>query len=223
MTVYLDKKFHLVWCLYFIIFHGESITTDFNNIFHKTKTLIPTLCRSTKSELTWKTEVLIWMTCIQWWNVKLGSHSIIIIMMTSSNGNILHPTGPLCGESMGQQWIPLIKANDTEVWCFCIFFICAWTNGWANNKKICDLRCHSTHHDVTVVIVITMFNSLLRQTTKQMSKFCMTGLLWAESTVDSHSYKPVMLYVFHFRMASWWQFKCNLNSMEILFCSGLKY
>ena len=99
-------------------FHGESITTDANNIFHKTKTLIPTLCRNTKSELTYKTEVLIWMTCIQWWNVKLGSHSIIIIMMTSSNGNIFPATVHLSRESTSHRLTPLTKASDVKLWCF---------------------------------------------------------------------------------------------------------
>ena len=39
-------------------------------------------------------------------------------MMTSSNGNIFHVTGPLLGESTGHWWIPLTKASDVELWCF---------------------------------------------------------------------------------------------------------
>ena len=39
-------------------------------------------------------------------------------MMTSSNGNIFHVTGPLCGEFTGHRWIPLTKASDAEFWCF---------------------------------------------------------------------------------------------------------
>ena len=31
------------------------------------------------------------------------------IMMTSSNGNIFRVTGPLCGESTRDRWIPLTK------------------------------------------------------------------------------------------------------------------
>ena len=38
--------------------------------------------------------------------------------MTSSNGNIFHITGPLCGEFIGHRWIPLTKAGDAELWCF---------------------------------------------------------------------------------------------------------
>ena len=42
---------------------------------------------------------------------------ILIIMMTSSNGNIFRVTGHLCGEFTGHRWIPLTKASDAELWC----------------------------------------------------------------------------------------------------------
>ena len=29
--------------------------------------------------------------------------------------------------------------------------ICAWTNGWVNNRDACDLRRHRDHYDVTVM------------------------------------------------------------------------
>ena len=32
-------------------------------------------------------------------------------MMTSSNGNFFHVTGPLCGEFTGHRWIPCIKGS----------------------------------------------------------------------------------------------------------------
>ena len=38
--------------------------------------------------------------------------------MTSLNENIFRATGPLWGESIGHQWIPLTKASDAELWCF---------------------------------------------------------------------------------------------------------
>ena len=31
-------------------------------------------------------------------------------------------------------------------------FICAWTNGWANNRDAGDLRRHWVHYDVTVLL-----------------------------------------------------------------------
>ena len=51
-----------------------------------------------------------WMQCS-----KFKSRSVI---MTSSNGNIFHITGPLWGEATGHWWIPLTKASDAELWCF---------------------------------------------------------------------------------------------------------
>ena len=38
------------------------------------------------------------------------------LMMTSSNGNILRVTGPLCGKFTGHRWIPL--TSDAELWYF---------------------------------------------------------------------------------------------------------
>ena len=39
-------------------------------------------------------------------------------MMTSSNGNIFHVTGPLWGKSTDHRWIPLTKVNGMQIWCF---------------------------------------------------------------------------------------------------------
>ena len=62
-------------------------------------------------------------------------------MMTSSNGNIFHVTGPLCGEFLSQR--PVTRRFD--------FFICAWINDWVNNREAGDLRCHRAHYDVIVM------------------------------------------------------------------------
>ena len=39
-------------------------------------------------------------------------------MMTSSNGNIFHVTGHLCGEFTSRRWIPRTKASDAGLWYF---------------------------------------------------------------------------------------------------------
>ena len=70
-------------------------------------------------------------------------------MMTSSNGNIFHVTGPLCGDFTGDRWIPLTKASDAKLWCF--RSICAWTNDWVNNRSAGDLRRHQAHCDGSVI------------------------------------------------------------------------
>ena len=45
-------------------------------------------------------------------------HRFRLLMMTSSNGNILRVTGPLCEELTGHRWIPLTKVSDAELRCF---------------------------------------------------------------------------------------------------------
>ena len=65
-------------------------------------------------------------------------------MMTSSNGNIFRVTGLFCGEFTGHRCIPNTKASDAELWCM----ICAWTNSWANNADVGDLKRHRAHYDV---------------------------------------------------------------------------
>ena len=59
---------------------------------------------------------------------------------------------PLWGESIGHRLIPLVKASDAELWCF--FLIGAWTNAWANNPDVGDLRRHRAHYDVTLMYVL---------------------------------------------------------------------
>ena len=42
---------------------------------------------------------------------------------------------------------PLPKASDAV-----FSLICAWTEGWVNNRDAGDLRRHCAHHDITVMI-----------------------------------------------------------------------
>ena len=70
-------------------------------------------------------------------------------MMTSSNGNIFHITGPLCGEFTGHWWIPHTKASDAELWCF--LWSSPWINSWVNNGEAGDLRRHLDHYDIIVI------------------------------------------------------------------------
>ena len=72
------------------------------------------------------------------------------IMVTSSNGNSFRVTGPLCREFIGDQWIPLTKVSDTELWCF--LWPAPWIKGWVNNREAGDLRHHRAHFDVIVML-----------------------------------------------------------------------
>ena len=69
------------------------------------------------------------------------------------HGDICGVTGPLCweftGNFTGHRWIPRTKASYAELWC--ILDICAWINGWVNNREAGDLRHHRDHYDVIVM------------------------------------------------------------------------
>ena len=67
-------------------------------------------------------------------------------MMTSSNGNIFRVTGPLARSP--------VNSPHKGQWRGALTFslICAWINGWVNNREDSDSRRHSIHYDVTVML-----------------------------------------------------------------------
>ena len=64
--------------------------------------------------------------------------------------NMFSVTGPLCAEFTGLRWIPHTKSRGAELWCFLL--ICAWINGWVNNREGGDLRRDRGNHDAIVMI-----------------------------------------------------------------------
>ena len=82
--------------------------------------------------------------------------------MTSSFGSTFRVTDPLCGEFTGHRWIPLIKGQWRGA--LMVSLICAWTNGWVNNRDVGDLRCHRPHFDVTLLNEASKIPSLLKRT-----------------------------------------------------------
>ena len=69
-------------------------------------------------------------------------------MMTSLNGNVFHVNGPLQGKpSVTDAFPPKGQWRGALLG----FFICAWTNGCANNRDSGDLRRHRPHYDVTAM------------------------------------------------------------------------
>ena len=77
-------------------------------------------------------------------NTRQGS--TMVVMMTSSNGDIFRVTGPLRGEFTGHR----------GKWRGALMFslVCAWINGWENNPEAGDLRRHRAHYGITVMIPI---------------------------------------------------------------------
>ena len=76
--------------------------------------------------------------------------SIHVLMMTSSNGNIFHVTGHLCGEFTGLRWIPPQRPVTRS---FDVFFDLRLNKRcvWVNNREAGDLRRYRAHYDVTVM------------------------------------------------------------------------
>ena len=73
---------------------------------------------------------------------------LLVLMMTSSNGDIFRVTGHLCGECNIHRWIPRTRASDAKLWCFLW-----WINGWVNNGEAGGLRRHCAPNDVTVMLL----------------------------------------------------------------------
>ena len=83
------------------------------------------------------------LAAIKWGNL------LHVYMMTSSNGNIFRVTAPLLGEFSGLRWIPPHKVQWRGPLTFSLIY--DWTNGWINNRVVCDLRHQRAHYDVDVM------------------------------------------------------------------------
>ena len=104
--------------------------------------------------------------------------------MTSSNGNTFLITGPLHREFTSHQWIP--RTNSS----FAVSLVCAWINGWVNNREVGDLRRHLVHYDVSVmacrhrsncILVLDLtpgFNGLGKGNCKTRRKYFSVGTCW---------------------------------------------
>ena len=69
-------------------------------------------------------------------------------MMTSSNGNIPRYWPFVRGIHRSP-----VNSPHKGQWRGALIFslICAWTNGWVNNRDTGDLRHHRAHHEITVM------------------------------------------------------------------------
>ena len=54
---------------------------------------------------------------------------------------------------------------------FDVSLICAWTNGWVNNRDACDLRRHRAHYDVTVMKSHGLYGDSSNWNTENCSNF----------------------------------------------------
>ena len=95
-----------------------------------------------------------------WWHV-LYPQSTQTETLTLSTGDPIHDDvtkGKHCLRDWpfvcGIHWSPVNSPHKGQ-WRGALIFplICAWTNGWANNRGTGDLRRHRSHYDVTVMFV----------------------------------------------------------------------
>ena len=82
-----------------------------------------------------------------------------VIMLTSSNGNIFRLTGNVRGIHRSP-----VNSPHKGQWRGALMFslICAWINGWVNNREAGDLSRHHAHYDVIAMIMIFIFILLLK-------------------------------------------------------------
>ena len=72
-------------------------------------------------------------------------------MMTSSNGNICRVMAICAGNSLVTGEFPIHRPVTRS---FDVSLICAWINGWVNNREAGDLRRHRAHYDVIVMEIL---------------------------------------------------------------------
>ena len=73
--------------------------------------------------------------------MRFEDFNFLELMMTSSNGNIIRVTGPVCGESTGHRWIPLSKASNVEHWCYLRSRINGRVDHRPHTRQVTGARC----------------------------------------------------------------------------------
>ena len=163
-------------------------------------------------------------------------------MMTSSNGNIFHVAGPLCGEFTGDQLITtLTKASDAELWRY--IWSVLWINSWVNNREAGDFRRHRAHYDVIVTKYRLFYNTYvnimkkyLRSWHSSLKQFTITtesriphrkNIFAAPSVLENASERfeedppgseNTLLLQNSFKI--WWRHQMKTFSASLAFCAG---
>ena len=69
-----------------------------------------------------------------WWRHQMETFSALLAICAGNS--------PVPGEFPTQR--PVTRSFD-------VFFICAWINGWVNNRDAGDLRRHHAHYDIIIM------------------------------------------------------------------------
>ena len=114
------------------------------------------------------------MGCIGFWAIQLKSFYIPPMDMHDDVINWKH-FSRYCPFVRGIHQ-SLVDSPHKGQWCRTLIYslICAWTNGWANNRDADGLRRHRAHYDVTVMDIMLI---------QRIIKICL--LLWfSHSSAD---------------------------------------
>ena len=66
-----------------------------------------------------------------WWRHQIETFSALLALFAGNS--------PATGK---------FRAQRPVTWSFDVFFICAWINGWVNNREAGDLRRYRAYYDV---------------------------------------------------------------------------
>ena len=94
-----------------------------------------------------------------------------------------------------------LKGQWREAFVFAL--ICAWTNGWANNRDVGDLRHHRAHCDVTVILRAIVEATVLAYFLPAKTKRKKTRNYYAKTTFWHNNYVFITLCV------CWIRVKCR--------------
>ena len=79
---------------------------------------------------------------------------------------------------------------------FMFSLICAWMNGWVNNREAGDLRCHGAHYDVTIMERFHLHSNTWRPGNK-MANILQTTFSNTFSLVLSHHLNQCWLIIIY--------------------------
>ena len=80
-------------------------------------------------------DISVWCCHSPWWRHQMKTFSALLAICAGNS--------PVTGE------FPAHKGQWRGALMFSL--ICAWMNGWVNNREAGDLRCHPAHYDVIVM------------------------------------------------------------------------
>ena len=98
--------------------------------------------------------ILSWAFPVKSTSNKCSKPSFIIVRIGSWRRHQMETFSALLAIVRGHR--PPVNSPHKGHWRRAVIFlmICAWINGWVNNREAGDLRRHRTHYDVTVMWLV---------------------------------------------------------------------